>query len=327
MKSNPLVSVIIPTYNRAQTLTKSIESVLAQTYKNFEIIVIDDGSGDHTQEVMKSYPTVQYVYQENGGQASARNAGLKIAKGDLIASLDSDDEWYPEFLQRGVQKMVAEDLDFIFANWDQQNPNGEFWDFLSSNIFIAPYFPRMKDGWVTLDSKALRHIYIQGCPSPSSSLLMTKEFVWPGWNESIKIGDDWYMLVRSLFQAHRKGAFTLDKLWRKCIDEINIYDGRKRSEVLEHLYISDMEKMLRDFKPSMTKREYKLMQKMHVYSMVELAKHNLIREFNFKATSKLLGRSLLLDAVHTFKSIPAIINMGYQRIQQEKKEKKKLIEQ
>jgi hypothetical protein len=220
--------------------------------------------------------------------------------------------------------MMADNLDFVFANWDQQYANGEFCDFLSTNIFLAPYFPQMKEGWVILDSKTLRHVYIQGCPSPSSSLLMTKEFVSQGWNTDIKIGDDWYLLVRSIYASHRKAAFTLDKLWKKCVDEINIYDGRKRSEVLEYLYISDMEKMLRDFKGQMTKSEFKLMQKKHVYSMVELAKHNLIREFNFVQTSKLIGRSLQLDTLHTFRSIPAIISSGYRRIMDERKGKKKL---
>ncbi|MCH5597635.1 glycosyltransferase family 2 protein [Niabella ginsengisoli] len=261
MMNSPLVSVIIPTYNRAKTLPKAIVSVLSQTYQNYEIIVVDDGSADNTKEVVEQYNSVQYIYKENGGQASARNTGLTLAKGSFIASLDSDDEWYPEFLQKSVEKMVAEDLDFVFANWDQQNSNGQFCDFLSTNIFLAPYFPHMKDGWVTLDSDELRHIYIQGCPSPSSSLLMTKEFVSPGWNTDIKIGDDWYLLVRSIYKTKRKAAFTLDKLWKKCIDDINIYDGRKRSEVLEYLYISDMEKMLRDFKDQMTRSEFKLMQK------------------------------------------------------------------
>ncbi|MCH5718713.1 glycosyltransferase family 2 protein [Niabella hibiscisoli] len=141
---NPLVSVIIPTYNRANTVSHSINSVLAQTYKHIEIIVVDDGSADHTAEVLKNYHNIIVISKENGGQASARNAGLKHATGKFIASLDSDDIWYPDFLERCVQKLQADDLDFVFANWDQEDANGRIYDFLSSDIFIQPYFHRKK---------------------------------------------------------------------------------------------------------------------------------------------------------------------------------------
>ncbi|MCH5718712.1 hypothetical protein [Niabella hibiscisoli] len=88
---------------------------------------------------------------------------------------------------------------------------------------------------------------------------------------------------------------------------INVYDGRKRSEVLEHLYIADMDKMLYDFKPKMKNAHYKIMRNKHIYSLVELAKHNLIREFNLVKTVKLLARSFYLDARQTFKSIPQVV--------------------
>ncbi len=97
----PTVSVIIPTYNRANLVTKAIDSVLEQTFKDLEIIVIDDGSKDQTQEVLKSYQNkILYLYQENQGRASARNRGLEIAQGKYIAFLDSDDFWKPEKLHR-----------------------------------------------------------------------------------------------------------------------------------------------------------------------------------------------------------------------------------
>ncbi|AGF79905.1 glycosyl transferase [Desulfocapsa sulfexigens DSM 10523] len=97
------VSVIIPTYNRAHSIVRSIESVLSQTYSNFEIIVIDDGSIDRTKEVLRPYMSkIIYLYQENKGASAARNAGVKIAKGEWIAFLDSDDCWLPEKLHRQI---------------------------------------------------------------------------------------------------------------------------------------------------------------------------------------------------------------------------------
>jgi glycosyltransferase involved in cell wall biosynthesis len=97
--SNPLVSVIIPTYNRARYLCLAIDSVLKQTYENNEILVIDDGSTDNTGEVIRQYGNrVISIYQKNSGVSAARNAGIMAAKGEWIAFLDDDDEWMPDYL-------------------------------------------------------------------------------------------------------------------------------------------------------------------------------------------------------------------------------------
>ena len=99
----PSVSVIIPTYNRAFIIRKSVDSVLQQTFRDFEVIVVDDGSTDNTREVLVAYgDKLHYSFKKNGGIASARNHGLKIAAGEYIAFLDSDDYWKPEKLQQQV---------------------------------------------------------------------------------------------------------------------------------------------------------------------------------------------------------------------------------
>ncbi len=90
----PEVSVVVPTFNRAKIVPKAIDSVLQQTYKDYEIIVIDDGSTDNTKAVLRNYDDkIVYRYKENGGISSARNSGIEIAKGKYIALLDSDDFW------------------------------------------------------------------------------------------------------------------------------------------------------------------------------------------------------------------------------------------
>src|SRR2546429_9117536 len=99
----PKVSVIIPTYNRAEFLCSAITSVLNQTFHNFEIIVVDDASQDHTREVMNSLgdKRIRYIrHEKNKGVAATRNTGLVNAKGTYIAFLDDDDEWLPEKLQK-----------------------------------------------------------------------------------------------------------------------------------------------------------------------------------------------------------------------------------
>ncbi len=87
------ISVVIPSYNRAHTLGRAIESVMQQTLRAFELIVVDDGSTDNTRELVRSRPGIRYLRQDNQGVSAARNTGIRHATGDWIAFLDSDDEW------------------------------------------------------------------------------------------------------------------------------------------------------------------------------------------------------------------------------------------
>ena len=106
---SPLVSVIVPTYNRAHMLKEAIDSVLAQSYTRFELIVVDDGSTDATNALLKSYGhSIKTIYQENRGVSAARNSGIRAASGELIALLDSDDYWLPEKLTAQVDLFVTQ---------------------------------------------------------------------------------------------------------------------------------------------------------------------------------------------------------------------------
>jgi glycosyltransferase involved in cell wall biosynthesis len=101
-----LVSVIVPVYNGEQFLAEAIESVLAQSYPSYELIVVDDGSTDRTPEIARSYPLIRYVYQTHRGSASARNRGILTARGEFLAFLDADDLWMPHKLS--LQMMAFE---------------------------------------------------------------------------------------------------------------------------------------------------------------------------------------------------------------------------
>lgn len=95
------VSVIVPTFNRAAMVSRAIDSILAQTRPVREIIVVDDGSTDNTEQVIRKYGVrVRYIRQENAGVSAARNRGIKAVTGEWIAFLDSDDEWFPEKIER-----------------------------------------------------------------------------------------------------------------------------------------------------------------------------------------------------------------------------------
>jgi glycosyltransferase involved in cell wall biosynthesis len=106
--SQPLVSVIIPTYNRAKEVRASIESVLSQTYPALEVVVVDDGSTDGTAASLGEYgDRITLVTQENQGPSAARNHGIEVSRGEIIAFLDSDDLWLPTKLERQVALMIA----------------------------------------------------------------------------------------------------------------------------------------------------------------------------------------------------------------------------
>ncbi len=104
--SEPMVSVIIATYNRANTICAAVDSVLEQTYPNIELIVVDDGSTDDTAEILNRYgDKIQVVYQDNAGPAVARNRGVELSSGEIIAFLDSDDLWLPEKIEKQVKAL------------------------------------------------------------------------------------------------------------------------------------------------------------------------------------------------------------------------------
>ncbi|WP_332899995.1 glycosyltransferase family 2 protein [Haladaptatus sp. CMSO5] len=106
----PTVSVVIPTYNRSEEVTHAIDSVLAQTYDDFELLVVDDGSTDDTKEVVTGYDDdrVKFIeHEENQGAPAARNTGIEHAEGEYVAFLDSDDEWLPLKLERQVDYLES----------------------------------------------------------------------------------------------------------------------------------------------------------------------------------------------------------------------------
>jgi glycosyltransferase involved in cell wall biosynthesis len=103
-----LVSVVIPTFNRAQLCKKAVESALSQTYREIEVIVVDDGSTDNTREIVSSLdPRVRFLCQKNSGVSAARNLGIQSARGEFIAFLDSDDTWLPWKLRLQVDVLRA----------------------------------------------------------------------------------------------------------------------------------------------------------------------------------------------------------------------------
>lgn len=125
--SLPLVSVIIPAFNCADYIAEAIESVFVQTFQRFEIIVVDDGSTDETSEILQRYENrIRLVSQKNQGVATARNMGVNLAKGKLVAFLDADDVFFPEKLAKQVSLFEGSpELGMVISGWQVTTQGGE----------------------------------------------------------------------------------------------------------------------------------------------------------------------------------------------------------
>jgi len=137
-------SIVLPTFNRANFLVRSIESVLNQEYKDWELVVVDDGSTDNTRELLKEYcendVRIKYIYQENKERSAARNNGLKHSTGNWVCFLDSDDEYYPNHLsclEKAINKFPKERFFITGINLNSNGTKSKrpFLDFISHNKF------------------------------------------------------------------------------------------------------------------------------------------------------------------------------------------------
>ncbi len=124
-----LVSIITPCYNGSKYVAETIESVLSQTYSNWEMLIVDDGSKDNSADIIRSYTEkdgrIRLIQQPNGGSANARNHGIREAKGQYIALLDADDKWKAEFLQEQVSFMKEKNTLCVFSSYDRIDENSK----------------------------------------------------------------------------------------------------------------------------------------------------------------------------------------------------------
>lgn len=123
-----LVSIITPCYNGEEFLRETIHSVIAQTYANWEMLIVDDGSKDSSAEIIKEYALkdgrIRFLQQENAGSAAARNNGIRNSRGQYIALLDADDLWKPDFLKKQIDFMKENNVICVFCSYERIDENG-----------------------------------------------------------------------------------------------------------------------------------------------------------------------------------------------------------
>ncbi|MFN0085070.1 MAG: glycosyltransferase family 2 protein [Blastocatellia bacterium] len=197
--------MIVPAYNTSQYIAEALDSVLGQTYQDYEIIVINDGSPDTPQleEALKPYgDAVRYMKKENGGAASARNAGIRLARGEFVVMLDSDDIWLPEYLARQMAAITASPeiaVSYTNAMLFGDSP-------LAGKDFMS-IFP--SDGEVTFRSMIEEKVHVVG-----TSMARRDAIIEAGlYDETLPTSEDFDLWLRI---AHRgwRIVYTKDPLFR-----------------------------------------------------------------------------------------------------------------
>ena len=189
----PLVSVIIPTYNRSHTIKRAIDSVLNQNYQNKEIIVVDDGSTDNTEAALRSYRgKIRALKQTNKGPSSARNYGIREAKGEYIAFLDSDDEWVENKLAKQMKVLSKCSKDVILCICDTKL-NAEKYSGKSSFQIAKIYPKKIESIWLNATEVLISRfvLFNQAVVVRRDILISIGAF-----NEDLKLMEDYDLSLR-----------------------------------------------------------------------------------------------------------------------------------
>lgn len=207
--SSPVVSVILPTYNRARFVGEAIASVQAQSFPDWELVVIDDGSHDATEDVVAPFLVdrrIRYIRQQNAGSSSARNRGLEETSAALVAYIDSDNTWYPDFLALAVHHLAAHpEIDFVYGA-------------------LVTYLHNLRSScilWEPFDRERL----IAGNFIDTNVMMHRRELVarYGGWDPRLSRLNDWDFALRCTADKPACALNALAAFYRQ-VDDIRLSD-------------------------------------------------------------------------------------------------------
>ncbi len=285
--SDPLVSTIIPTYNRSASISNSIISVLRQNYRNIELIVVDDGSNDNTEDVVSKINDSRLRYCKLSGHYGAnyaRNYGIDISNGEYIAFQDSDDVWHTDKLLKQLDFLTLTDSDAVFCPILQHD---------KGKLAIYPYLDRKED--------LLRHVLTENVISTQTLLGKKSIFIEEKFNNGLGRFQDWELAIRlisrykvnfqrepltdvyisedSISKSHEKAVLALEYILNAHSELIEKYNTKY---ILENKalgfaikagmykeasqYIDDLYKNNRNVKICI----YKALQKLHLLTLINL---------------------------------------------------------
>lgn len=311
---NDKISVIIPTYKRSTFLERAIKSVLNQTYKNFEILIIDDNLKDslerkETEEILKNYlklENVTYIKnQENIGGALSRNVGIENAKGKYIAFLDDDDEYYPNKLERQINfynsKFKNGKKGIIYCQSKILNDKGE----------IVKSSKKIVNG-----NKEAKYEILKGGFTSTGCIFLTKDLLQKvGGFEKLMCGQEWYLILKILSKGYECYCQNEELLLYYVHSQERISNNSNK-KIKGEKYLYEIKKNYIKELPILDQKE------LHYLNNMELARLN----FNFK--NKKEGRKYIAEA-KKYKNIKTKdilkLEIGYYLTPELKRKIKKII--
>lgn len=203
MSEAPTFSVVMPAYNRAYIIGDAIRSVLAQTFIDFELVIVDDGSSDDTQVVVESFgdSRIRYVcHSRNSGCSAAYNTGFRTARGQLVSILDSDDFWKPEKLARDIEFLQRNPkIDAVFTDVEKFDGSSRQHSFVRTTPILGPMLAdKGYPSEVCFEQREMYHCLLVEVPvKPSTLTLRRRALEEVGYfNEDWPSGSDWEFLLR-----------------------------------------------------------------------------------------------------------------------------------
>ncbi len=225
--NKPKVTIGIPTYNRKDYIIETLDSVFSQTFTDFEVIVVDDGSTDGTKEVIQNYgQDIRYYWKENGGDASARNKIIDLAEGDYITFIDSDDVLFPYSIKHLYEKIIVNGGNCIsYGNYIRIDENGEKIGYTKKKLYSG-----------NITEYLFKNIFVNSCGSmfPLNAVKDTE-----GFTENLVVCSDykkWLELSLQYKFYHLEGPSFLRRRHSSNISVVEFDKELIQLSILENFY-------------------------------------------------------------------------------------------
>ena len=220
MSGQPRYTIIIPTYNRANSIEQTLNGCFEQSFQDFEVVIVDDGSSDDTVKVLGQLtdPRLVILTQNNAGPAAARNHGMRAARGKYIAFLDSDDIWLPEFLMQCEAAFNRDANQLLYGQIIVDRGVGRYW--VKPDIAIEP------------NESIYDYLYIKGCFIQTSTMVIPASLASQvSWDEAVTYGDndqfaiDCYKTGIKFNMLEKPQTLYADAISADALSQLPIFDG------------------------------------------------------------------------------------------------------
>jgi hypothetical protein len=186
-------------------------------------------------------------------------------------------------------------------------PDGRVEDYFAGFQFLRSFWNGGRTSPILFTYPELRRLYLECCPSPSSSVVIRRSSLVGAWNDRMHVADDWCLLLDIVLSKEARAAMIPEKLWHKSINTDNIYDGRERYEVLKLMYIEDTREMLRRYAGKLTREEGKVLHDRCIDHSFQLMKLSLVYRSHLRESSAKLMQAFWLDPV-------LFVKLGWQKM-------------